>query len=294
MAHEHDQSGASAAIPAGAGIGLRSPHYVDVLEHRPNVAWLEVHSENYFGKGGAPRHYLEKIRACYPISLHGVGMSLGSADALDQGHLQQLRALIDFIEPGLVSEHLSWSSFGGQYLNDLLPLPYTQATLDHLVERITQVQEFLGRQVLIENPSSYVEFQSSTYGEADFLAALAQRSGCGILLDVNNVYVSCQNHGWDALQYLQKIPAERVGEIHLAGHTVNYVANLVNHETDIEVLIDTHNQPVCSAVWSLYQNAIRLFGSKPTLIEWDSDLPDLAVLVTEAQQADSIMEAHNV
>jgi hypothetical protein len=272
----------NSTIPVTAGIGLRSQHYRDVLETAPTVGWFEVHSENYFGKGGAPLRYLEKIRADYPISLHGVGMSLGSVDRLDEQHLAQLKRLMTWIEPGLVSEHLSWSSYGGNYLNDLAPLPYTEAVLEHLVNRISQVQTVLGQQLLVENPSSYLEYEQSTYAEQDFLNELSRRSGCGILLDINNVYVSCQNHQWNALSYLQSIAVDRVKEIHLAGHTVNTVSGN-------EILIDTHNQPVCAEVWALYQHTLQLLGPTPTLIEWDTDLPALAVLVDEAKQADAYL-----
>ena len=282
MTHVQQAFTRNSVIPLFAGIGLRSQHYRDVLETHPTVGWFEVHSENYFGKGGAPLHYLEKIREDYPISLHGVGMSLGSVDALEGQHLAQLKRLIDRIEPGLVSEHLSWGSFGGDFLNDLAPLPYTEEALLHLVDRIAQVQDFLGRQILVENPSSYLEFQHSTYQEQDFLNELSRRTGCGILLDINNVYVSCHNHGWDALDYLHGIAAERVGEIHLAGHTINRVAGR-------DILIDTHNQKVCAEVWALYQTALRVVGKKPTLIEWDTDVPALSVLIDEAQQANSYL-----
>ena len=280
MTHVPQAFTRNSAILLSAGIGLRSQHYRDVLETRPTVGWFEVHSENYFGKGGAPLRYLEKIREDYPISLHGVGMSLGSVDALDGQHLAQLKGLMNRIEPGLVSEHLSWGSFGGDYLNDLAPLPYNEEALLHLAGRIAQVHDFLGRQILIENPSSYLEYEHSTYLEYEFLNELSRRTGCGILLDVNNVYVSCHNHGWDALDYLQGIAADRVGEIHLAGHTVNSVAGR-------DILIDTHDQKVCSEVWALYQTALRVIGTKPTLIEWDTDVPALPVLMDEAQQANS-------
>lgn len=271
-------------IPACAGVGLRSQHHRDALASPVKTGWLEVHSENYFGRGGAPLRYLEDIRADYPISLHDVGMSIGSVDALDRNHLRQLKNLVTHIEPGLVSEHLCWSSFGGTYLNDLLPLPYTDATLTFLVTRIEEVQGFLGRQILIENPSSYLEYQYSTYSESDFLDELARRSGCGILLDINNVYVSCTNHGWNALDYIQDIAIEQVKEIHLAGHTVNTIAGR-------DILIDTHNGPVAEAVWQLYQSALQRLGSVPTLIEWDADLPSWQVLVDEAAKADAYLES---
>ncbi|WP_229427851.1 MNIO family bufferin maturase [Methylomonas albis] len=273
----------SSTIPARAGIGLRSPHHQDALLSPVRTGWLEVHSENYFGQGGIPLRDLEAIRADYPISLHGVGMSLGSVDELDRQHLRQLQNLIQRIEPGLVSEHLSWSSFGGRYLNDLLPMPYTDETLTHLTARISQVQDYLGRQLLIENPSSYLEYGFSSYSESSFINELAQRSGCGILLDVNNVYVSCVNHGWNALDYLSDIAADKVGEIHLAGHAVKTVG-------EQSILIDTHNAPVSDAVWQLYQTAIQHLGNRPTLIEWDADLPAWQVLVAEAATADRYLE----
>ncbi len=271
------------SIPVRAGIGLRAEHYDAVLETRPPVGWLEVHSENYFGAGGKPLDYLERIRAHYPLSLHGVGLSVGSTDPLDKLHLTKLKHLIERFEPALVSEHLSWGSAGGRYLNDLLPLPYTQEALYHLVARVSQVQDILGRPILIENVSSYLQYVESSLSEWDFLAELAERAGCGVLLDVNNIYVSARNHGFDPSTYLQAIPRHAVQEIHLAGFTVNRF-------DDGEILIDTHNRPVYPAVWALYRQAVHRFGPIPTLIEWDSDLPELAVLVGEAQQADAILE----
>jgi uncharacterized protein (UPF0276 family) len=274
---------ARSTIPARAGIGLRSQHHRDALISPVQVGWLEVHSENYFGAGGVPLRDLETLRADYPISLHGVGMSLGSVDDLDRQHLKQLKDLIQRIEPGLVSEHLSWSSFGGRHLNDLVPIPYTEETLAYFVARVNQVQDYLGRELLIENPSSYLEYQFSTLSEAEFINELARRSGCGILLDVNNVYVSCSNHDWNALDYLQAIRPEKVGEIHLAGHSVNRV-------DDQQILIDTHDGPVCEAVWQLYQTTLQLLGSCPTLIEWDAALPTWQTLITEAETADNYLE----
>ncbi|MBK8533642.1 MAG: DUF692 domain-containing protein [Candidatus Competibacteraceae bacterium] len=271
------------SIPARAGIGLRAEHYDAVLETQPPVGWLEVHSENYFGAGGKPLDYLERIRAHYPLSLHGVGLSIGSTDPLNRRHLAALKTLIRRFEPALVSEHLSWGSVGGRHLNDLLPLPYTEEALYHLVARVCQAQEILGRQILIENPSSYLQYMESALPEWEFLAELAQRSGCGILLDVNNIYVSARNHGFDASAYLQAIPRSMVQEIHLAGF-------MVNRFDDGEILIDTHNQPVCPAVWALYRQAVQRFGRIPTLIEWDTDVPELAVLVAEAERANTILE----
>lgn len=270
-------------VPARAGIGLRAQHYRAVLEQRPAVGWFEVHSENYFGAGGAPLDYLERIRAHYPLSLHGVGMSLGSVDAMNRVHLQKLRSLIERFEPALVSEHLCWSSIGGRYLNDLLPLPYTEEALGLVSTHIRQAQDFLGRKILIENVSSYLEYTHSTIPEWEFLAAVAAETGCGILLDVNNVYVSAVNHGFDAAVYLRALPAAAIREMHLAGFSVN-------HYEDGEILIDTHSAPVAEPVWELYRQAIQLFGPVPTLIEWDTDIPPLAVLQAEMHKADAILD----
>jgi len=266
-------------VPARAGIGLRAQHYTDVLETRPGIAWLEVHSENYFGAGGQPHYFLEQFRARYPLSLHGVGLSLGSTDALDYAHLGKLKTLIARYQPGLVSEHLCWGSVGGRHLNDLLPLPYTEEALCHVCERICWTQDFLGRQILIENVSSYIQFAQSTIPEWEFVAAVARATGCGILLDVNNLYVNAVNHKFDPLRYLEAIPVETVQEIHLAGFDSNG-----------ECLVDTHGKPVCDAVWALYREALERFGKIPTLIEWDTDIPELSVLLEEARKADAILE----
>lgn len=274
-------------IPPQSGIGLRAPHYRDLLALLPGIAWLEVHSENYFGAGGRPLHYLERARAHYPVSLHGVGLSLGSTDALDLQHLAQLKTLIARIEPGLVSDHLSWSSVGGRFVNDLLPLPYTEEALAHFCRRVDQTQEFLGRSILVENPSTYLQYCESTVPEWEFLRAVAETTGCGILLDLNNVYVSASNHGLDARRYIDSIPAPLVKEIHLAGFTRSV--------TDAgEILIDTHSCPVADPVWTLYGRALDRFGELPTLIEWDSDLPPLSELVGEARCADRMMEHRRV
>lgn len=282
-------------IPSRAGIGLRAEHFDSVLGSRPDVGWFEAHSENYFGiqkegipnyglqktAGGKPFDYLQRVREHYPVSLHGVGLSIGSTDVVNRDHLQKLRLLIDRIEPGLVSEHLSWGSLNGKYFNDLLPMPYTEEALEHMVKRVDQVQHFLGRQILIENVSSYLEYKSSTIPEWEFIAVLAERTGCGLLLDINNVYVNAMNHCFDAKQYLQGIPVAAVKEIHLAGHTVKAIDDTV-------IRLDTHDQRVCVEVWELYRQAIRYFGDVPTLIEWDRQLPELSVLVSEAMQADDI------
>lgn len=247
------------------------------------MGWLEVHSENYFGDGGLPLHYLERARELYPISLHGVGLSLGSTDPLNREHLRHLKQLIARIEPGLISEHLCWSSVDGQYLNDLLPLPYTEEALDHVVARIVELQDVFGRRLLIENLSSYLQYTHSTIAEWEFLAAVAERADCDVLLDVNNIYVSSRNHGFDPLDFVRAMSPKRVQEIHLAGHTVKQHA-------DGEILIDTHSARVSEDVWALYNTTIATLGARPTLIEWDSELPALSVLVEEAGIAEHLME----
>ena len=264
------------------GIGLRTAHYSEFLDKHPDVAWVEVHSENYFCDGGKPLQTLDKIRSDYPVSLHGVSLSIGSADELNWQHLKQLRDLITHINPCLVSDHLSWSSINGQYLHDLLPLPYTEEALAHVVERIQTVQDFLNRQILIENVSSYVQFASSSIPEQDFLREVATKSGCGILLDINNIYVSATNLGYNPETYFSSIPSDLVQEIHLAGFTTTVV-------DERQILIDSHNRPVVPAVWDLYRKAIQVLGRKPTIIEWDSDLPALETLCLEAYRAEKIM-----
>jgi uncharacterized protein (UPF0276 family) len=248
------------------------------------VPWLEVHSENYFAAGGAALAALEKIRREYPLSFHGVGLSLGSTDPLDRIHLTCLKRALDRFEPTLVSEHLSWSSVGGRFLNDLLPLPATREALELLVLRVDETQEALGRSILIENISSYLELGDREMEDHCFLTELARRTGCGILLDVNNLYVNERNHGTSAAALIDAIPAELVGEIHLAGHSIQDYRGK-------QIVVDTHDGPVCDDVWTLYARAIDKLGRVPTLIEWDSNLPELAVLMGEARKADRIMEA---
>ena len=245
------------------------------------MGWVEVHSENYFASGGAQRNYLERIRRIYPLSLHGVGLSIGSTDELNKEHLRQIARLIRDFEPMLVSEHLSWCSVEGRFANDLLPLPYTEEALRHMVSRVRDVQEFLGRQILIENVSSYLQFDHSSLSEWDFLGQLAAQTGCGILLDINNVYVSARNHGFDPQQYLMSLPRTAVKEMHLAGHTSRQIGRR-------QILIDTHNRHVCEPVWELYAFAVCHFGRVPTLIEWDADIPSLDVLAAEAHKADRL------
>jgi uncharacterized protein len=270
-------------IPAFAGIGLRAAHHEAVVATRPAVGWFEAHSENYFTDGGSQSYFLERVRENYPLSLHGVGLSLGSMDALDRGHLAQLKRLVDRIQPALVSEHISWGSIDGRHFNDLLPMPYTDEALMHLARRVRQVQDVLGRQILLENVSSYLEFTNSEMKEWEFVSELARESGSGILLDVNNVYVASRNHGFDAAEYLSRIPPRAVGEIHLAGHSRNRVGAR-------EILIDTHSTHVSAEVWELYDLAVQRFGAIPTLIEWDAELPSLEVLVAEAHAADQRRE----
>jgi uncharacterized protein (UPF0276 family) len=269
------------AIPglAGAGIGLRQPHYREVFERRPALAFLEVHSENFFLDGGASMHALERARAAYPISLHGVGLSLGSADRLAEGHLAKLKQLVDRVEPALVSEHLCWGGIGDVHFNDLLPLPHTERTLALLADRVDRVQAALKRRILVENLSAYVEFREADMTETAFLAELARRTGCGLLLDINNLYVNATNFGFDPVARLHELDGAAIGQYHLAGHAV----------VD-DCLIDTHGSLVSDAVWSLYAHACRRFGPRPTLIEWDTDLPSLDVLMSEAARASAIAD----
>jgi uncharacterized protein (UPF0276 family) len=273
----------SGAIPARAGIGLRFQHHQKVLEEGPGVPWLEVHTENYMG-GGPSIRTLETIRRDTPISLHGVGLSLGSADGLDPAHLERIRQVAERVDPALMSEHVAWSVAGGNYLADLLPLPMTEEALDVVCRHVTQTQDYLKRRILVENPSTYVQFGHSTVPEWEFMAAVAARTGCGILCDVNNIYVSAQNHGWNASRYLAWLPSEAIGEIHLAGHAVRTLSD------GRTLRIDDHGSRVSPAVWSLYEDAIRRFGPVPTLIEWDNEVPPLAVLQDEAGHAQRILD----
>jgi uncharacterized protein (UPF0276 family) len=275
-------SSTGSPIPAAAGIGLRFPHHQQVLETRPAVEWFEVHSENFFG-GGTLRQSLLSVRDHYPISLHGVGLSLGSAEGLDAMHLARVAQLVRDIEPGLVSEHLSWSVVGGQYLADLLPLPMTEEALEVVCRHVQQTQDALQRSILLENPSTYLQFSHSSIPEWQFIAEVARRSGCGILCDVNNIHVSASNHGWDAVTYLKNLPADTVGEIHLAGHAVRSL------RSGRSIRIDDHGSRVAPEVWELYAQAVRLFGPIPTLIEWDTNIPALEVLLDEAAHAAELM-----
>ena len=267
-------------VIAAAGIGLRAAHVAEVVTHRPPVGFLEVHAENYM-TGSPALAALTGLRCDYSISLHGVGLSLGSSGALDARHLARFKSLADMIEPVFVSEHLSWCETTGAYLNDLLPLPYTEEALDLFCSHVDQVQDALGRRLLVENPAAYLRFRHSTMAETEFLSALVQRTGCGVLCDVNNLYVNAQNFGDDPIAYLDALSTSAVGEIHLAGHHCNDVDGC-------QILIDDHGSPVSEPVWALYAQAIGRFGRVPTLIEWDTRIPPLAVLVAEAHRADSV------
>jgi uncharacterized protein (UPF0276 family) len=270
-------------IAQGVGIGLRAAHYRALLDSQPAVGWLEVHSENYFGEGGYDLHILHQLRCNYPVSLHGVALSLGSADGIRKSHLAKLKRLVEYIEPALVSEHLCWAALGPRHFNDLLPLPYTREALDLMVAHVSEVQDTLRRPILIENVSSYLQYRASEMPELTFLAELGERSGCGILLDLNNLFVNSVNHGFDPVEALDALAPETVGEIHLAGHAA--VA---------ELLIDDHGCRVAEPVWDLYRIACRLLGPVPTLIEWDTAIPALGVLLEEAATAGRVREAEYV
>ena len=275
--------GSANAIPARAGIGLRGPHIAEIIAARPAVGWLEVHAENYMHNGPGLRR-LEAIRRDYSVSLHGVGLSLGTAEGIDTEHLAALAALASRIEPGLVSEHLSWSATGGVYLNDLLPLPLTEEALAVVCRNIDRVQQALGRSILVENPSTYLRFRHSTMSEPEFLGALVARTDCALLCDVNNIYVSAQNLGFDPETYIDAVPAEAVREIHLAGH-------FRAERGGKSLLVDDHGDRVAPPVWTLFARATRRFGRVPSLIEWDKRLPDLAILLEEAERADHVAQS---
>jgi uncharacterized protein (UPF0276 family) len=269
-----------------AGTSFKHEHLPAILEDRTQGGFFEIHAENYMGAGGPPHHALEQIRRDYPISLHGVAMSIGGPQSLDRNHIERFRALVERYEPALVSEHLAWSTHQTTYFNDLLPLPYTEATRRRVAEHIDEVQQAINRPLLLENPSTYVVFRESTMSETDFIRGLVRRTGCRLLLDINNVFVSATNHGYSALDYLSDFPIERVGEIHLAGH-----AEQVDDEGD-RLLIDSHDGPVADAVWKLFEIVINRSGPIPTLVEWDSNIPDWPVLKAEAWAAQEILDRH--
>lgn len=260
------------------GIGLRHCHYEQFISTKPDIDWVEVHSENFFSAGDNLLSLLYKVRQDYPISLHGIGLSLGSAEGVRIEHLTKLRDLINIIDPILVSEHLSWSISGSVYLPDLLPLPYTKESLQVLTDNVSRTQDFLKRKILIENPSSYLEYSESEFEEADFLVTLAVRTGAKILLDVNNVFVSCSNHNEDAAKYIRSIPTSMIGEVHLAGHQLKQITE------DTFIRIDTHDNCVCEEVWDLYESLTASFIPPYVLLEWDADLPELETLVSEAKK----------
>jgi uncharacterized protein (UPF0276 family) len=278
------RANSSGSVPAGAGIGLRSAHHESLLGERPRVGWIEVHTENYFHDGGPHVRALERARELYPLSLHGVGMGLGSVDPLDRSHVERVRRAMDRFEPALVSEHACWAGHGGEHFNDLLPLPYTEEAVAHLAGRVAQVQDMLGRRILVENLSCYLAYSSSRLTEWEFLAAVAERAACGLLLDVNNAYVNSINVGLDAAAFIDGLPRGAVQEIHLAGHVRRTIGAR-------EILLDDHGSRVPDAVWSLYERAIRRFGPVPTLIEWDTNLPELSVLAGEAARAQTCLDA---
>jgi len=275
------------AIPPRGGVGLKPEHYATILATAPDIGFFEVHAENYMGGGGPPHRYLTGIRERYPLSLHGVGLSIGGAAPLDHAHLARLKDLVKRYEPGLFSEHLAWSSHDGAFLNDLLPLPYTGETLARVVRHIDEVHESLGRQMLLENPSTYLAFAESSYSETDFIAEIVKRTGCGLLLDVNNVHVASTNQEWDAVRYIRDYPLAYVQEIHLAGYKRDA------DDKDRPLLIDTHDRPVDQIVWGLYELAVTEIGPTPTLIEWDADIPSWPELAAEAARAETIMFAAN-
>jgi len=276
-----------ALTAAPTGIGLRAPHVDDVLAEKPAVGFVEAHSENYFRLGSIPFEQLMACRETYPVSLHGVGLSLGSADGVQDAHLQKLAELVAAVNPALVSEHISWGATAHKAVPDLLPLPLTAEALDILCANISRVQDKLKRHILVENPSSYLAFTGAEMGEPQFITDLIRRTGCGLLLDINNIHVSAHNLGFDAEAYLNALPQGIVGEIHLAGYHVNKLDGG-------EIFIDAHNHAVSDGVWALYKKALQRFGDAPTLVEWDSDLPPLEQLVAEAQKADAIRAAFHV
>lgn len=265
------------------GVGLKSQHYLEILESQPQLAFFEVHAENYMMQGGNHLRFLEAIAEHYPLSVHGVGMSLGSAEGVNDEHLEKFKRVVDQYKPWLVSEHLAWSVHDGHYLNDLLPLPLNKTTLDIVSDNISKVQDIIGRQILVENPSTYVSFNTTDIPEPDFLNMLSERCGCGILLDVNNIYVSAKNNGFDATTYLNDISVSAVGEIHMAGHTLKEIDGA-------EVRIDDHGSRISDDVWKLYAETLRRVGERPTLIEWDTNIPALGELVGEAEKARSMMQ----
>ncbi len=270
-------------LPPLVGVGYKPQHFKDILQDHGSVAFFEVHAENYMGAGGRPLAQLRALAERFAISVHGVGLSIGGAAPLDTDHLARLKHLLNWLNPASFSEHLAWSTHDGTFLNDLLPLPYTAATLRQVCDHIDQVQSVLGRKMLLENPSTYLAFAETTMAEVDFLAEIAARTGCGLLLDVNNVFVSAVNQNTDPARYLREFPLAAVGEIHLGGHEAD------KGDFDAPLLIDSHSRPVADPVWQLYRDTIQNIGPRPTLIEWDNDLPDWPVLLGETARAAQIL-----
>ena len=276
--------GTDTILPTRAGLCLKPQHYEVILREQPDVGWFEVHAENYLGAGGAPLHYLEKIRQNYPLSIHGVGLSIGSENGLDANHLDRVAHLVDRFQPESFSEHLAWSTHDNQFLSDLLPVPYNRQTEDTVCNHIDQVQTRIGQRMLLENPSNYLSLADSSLPESEFITNVIKRTGCGLLLDVNNVYVSAHNCDYSAAQYIDKLPLQSVGEIHLAGHSI---------DTTVEaepLLIDAHDREVCDAVWKLFAHTISLTGAVPSLIEWDTEVPEWDIFVSELNRADEILQ----
>jgi uncharacterized protein len=272
------------SLPLRAGVGFKPEHFAAIDAARQPVGFFEIHAENYMGAGGPPHAMLKRLREDYALSIHGVGLSIGSMQALDRNHLARLKSLCDRYEPQSFSEHLAWSSHDNVFLNDLLPLPYTQDTLARVVEHVDELQSFLGRRMLLENPSTYLIFEESTMAEVDFLREVARRTGCGLLLDVNNVFVSATNHRLDARDYLASFPLNHVGEIHLSGHAAT------TDETGATLLIDAHDSPVADPVWALYEEVIERIGRVASLVEWDNDVPEWRVLRREAEAAETVLD----
>ena len=266
-------------LPASPGVGYKPQHFADILKDPGPVEWLEIHAENYMGAGGRPLAQLRHLAERFPISVHGVGLSIGGEGPVDEEHLARLKHLCDWLDPASFSEHLAWSSHEGTYLNDLLPLPYTAATVALVASHVDRVQEALGRRMLLENPSAYLAFPTTEMPETTFLREIVARTGCGLLLDVNNVHVSSVNQGFDAAEYIADVPLDAVGEVHLGGHATDL------DDYGAPLLIDDHGHPIADPVWSLYALTLSAMGAKPTLIEWDNDVPDWAVLVAEARRA---------
>ncbi len=271
-------------LPELGGLCLKPQHYQDILQNLPCVGWFEVHAENYLGDGGAPLHYLEKIREHYELSVHGVGLSIGSAQGINEQHLARVANMVERFQPASFSEHLAWSTHDNQFYSDLLPVPYNKEVEELVCQHINQIQDRLKRQMLLENPSNYLTMENSTQEETHMLSNIVKNTGCGLLLDVNNVYISAHNCGYNALDYISSLPLSEVGEIHLAGHATDTAVS------DEPLLIDTHDRQVSDPVWKLYEATLGLTGAKPTLIEWDADVPEWTVFLSELGRANKLLE----